>query len=414
MILRAFIPGSTPSGSSTPTGAGGYRVSMDTDAEPGPPEGPRRTGRSPSGPEATAARRPVLGKDPWERYGWLMSTIWLIFLLFPLASVLYAPVAWEWRAIGVLLIGVFGVVFTLAFMRLEHCQDRSQRGRLGASAFAVLSVLGVCLAAVIGWSALGVTPFLVSFASFFFARRTGLALSAAMLVLAGVGIWQGGPELWVFPGIILLVTVSTQLIATLDRRQREHLELRTQVSLSTERNRVARDVHDILGHSLTVITVKAELAERLVDVDPGAARAEMAEIQALSRQSLNEVRATVGGLRAARLEDELRTAGAVLRGAGIDLQVHGEVAAVDPRHRTVLAWVLREAVTNVVRHSRATVCVVDLDRCSLSVTDNGRGVNGLQPGNGIRGLTERVEAAGGRLTLGPAPAAAGTTVRVLL
>jgi len=343
-----------------------------------------------------------------------MSTVWLIFLLFPLASVLSSDRPWGWRWFGILLIAAFGAVFTAAFMRLESCEDRRERRVLGPSAFAVLSLLAAALATVIGWSALGLTPFLLSFASFFFTRRTGVALTLAMLALSGVGIWRVGAELWVFPGIILLVAVSTQLVATLDRRQREHREMSTQMSLSSERDRVARDVHDVLGHSLTGIAVKAELAERLVDIDPERARAELVEIQELSRRSLSEVRATVGGLRAARLEDELMTAQAVLSDAGIRADVSGAVSEVDPRHRTVLAWVLREGVTNVVRHSRATACTVDLDAASVTVTDNGRGLNGDRPGNGIRGLTERVEAAGGRLDLLPSRSGSGTTLQVRL
>ncbi|MGB7448697.1 MAG: sensor histidine kinase [Ornithinimicrobium sp.] len=353
-------------------------------------------------------------KDPWERYGWLMSAVWLIFLVFPLTSVLSSSIALGWQLFGIVDILAFAVVHTMAFIRVESCPTPDARRTLGVTAFGVLTVLAAVMAPIIGWGALGLTPFLVSFSAFFFRPRTGVILTMTLLVLAGLGVWQAGPELWIFPGILLMVSVSTHMIAALDQRQREHRELRTQMSLTNERDRVARDVHDVLGHSLTVITVKAELAERLVDIDPAQARAELAEIQALSRRSLNEVRATVGGLRAARLEDELRTTHVVLRDAGIDLHVRGEIGEVDPQHRTVLAWVLREAVTNVVRHSRATTCVVTLDRSSLTVTDNGRGMKVSRPGNGIRGLTERVEAVGGRLDLTPAGAGPGTSLTVHL
>src|SRR5690606_543184 len=126
-----------------------------------------------------------------------------------------------------------------------------------------------------------------------------------------------------------------------------------------ERERVARDVHDVLGHSLTVVSVKAELAERLVDVDPARARAELVEIQSLTREALAEIRATVSGLRVARLGDELVAARTALTGAGIEADLPENPDVVDPRHRIVVAWVLREAVTNVVRHSGATRCTVE-------------------------------------------------------
>ena len=110
----------------------------------------------------------------------------------------------------------------------------------------------------------------------------------------------------------------------------------------------------MLGHSLTALSIKAELAARLIDVDPERAKAELESIQETARQALAEVRATVGGLRAANLEAELAAAPLVLADAGIRHDVVGTVADTDPRHRTLLAWVLRESVTNVVRHADAT------------------------------------------------------------
>jgi two-component system sensor histidine kinase DesK len=173
-------------------------------------------------------------------------------------------------------------------------------------------------------------------------------------------------------------------------------------------------VHDVLGHSLTVVTVKAELAERLVDLDPERAKGELIEIQALSRQALAEIRETVGGLRQARLDNELASARTALAGAGIEAHVPDDPAAVDPRHRTVLAWVLREATTNVVRHSDADACWVELDTDRLTVRDDGRGLGGRPEGNGIRGLRERVEAAGGHLSLETGREGHGTVLEVRL
>jgi len=366
----------------------------------------------------------VDARDPWERFGWVMSSIWLVFLIFPLASALYAPTTWVWRGVAVVLILAFGFVYVRAFIALGHAVDAAAHRHLGISRFLVLGSLGFALAPIIEWQAVGVVPFMVAFSSFFFTRRTTLVVIATALVLTGLAVALGGPELWILPGVVLLVGVSTQLVATLDRRAGEQQELSTQVTLATERDRVARDVHDVLGHSLTVITVKAELAERVMDDDPDRAKDELAQIRTLSRQALAEVRTTVGGLRSARLEDELLTARTVLADAGIECAITGDAATVDPRHRTVCAWVLREAVTNVVRHSRATHCTVELGSSSVSVTDNGRGLldprahgprsGDDQPGNGIRGLTERVEAVGGHLDMAGADSGKGTSLKVQL
>ena len=128
----------------------------------------------------------------------------------------------------------------------------------------------------------------------------------------------------------------------------------------------------------------------------------LAAIQQLSRQALAEIRATVGGLRVARLDDELEAARSALGGAGIRAELPAGPQDVDPRHRTVLAWVLREAVTNVVRHSDASSCRVELASNVLRVVDDGRGLGNHPVGNGLRGVRERVEAAGGTLRVADA------------
>ena len=141
---------------------------------------------------------------------------------------------------------------------------------------------------------------------------------------------------------------------------------------------------------------------------------ELAQIQSLTREALAELRATVAGLRVARLSDELTAAHAALADAGVSAQMPADASVVDPRHRIVLAWVLREAATNVVRHSGATHCTVDLGSSTLTVTDDGRGCSDLVEGNGLRGVRERVTSAGGALSIGAGPDGRGTIVRVEL
>src|SRR5699024_4695443 len=130
----------------------------------------------------------------------------------------------------------------------------------------------------------------------------------------------------------------------------------------------------------------------------------------LTRESLSEVRATVAGLRAARLEDEIGRVRSALEGAGISAEVPPDVTTVDPRHRIVLAWVLRELITNVVRHSAATHCRVRVGASWLQVMDDGVGIGQISPGHGLRGVAERIGC--GRLDIAAGPAGRGTVVTV--
>jgi two-component system sensor histidine kinase DesK len=166
-----------------------------------------------------------------------------------------------------------------------------------------------------------------------------------------------------------------------------------------ERTRIARDLHDLLGHSLTTITVKAALAHRLSRVDPDRAAGEIAEVEALARRTLTDVRAAVSGYREITLGNELAAAREVLRAAGITGQLPNAIDSVEPAESVLFGWVVREGITNVVRHSRAHNCEVRLGERFIEITDDGIGA-AAKNGNGLIGLTERVVDAGGRLTAG--------------
>lgn len=183
------------------------------------------------------------------------------------------------------------------------------------------------------------------------------------------------------------------------------------LATENERSRIARDLHDLLGHSLTTITVKAALAHRLTELDPARAAIEIAEVESLTRRTLADVRAAVSGYREVTLGNELAAAAEVLRAAGIAAQLPGAIDAVTQRDSELFAWVVREGVTNVVRHSRARNCEVRLGERSIEIVDDGVGsVTG--PGNGLTGLRERVGHAGGNLTVGDCPDRHGWLLRV--
>jgi two-component system, NarL family, sensor histidine kinase DesK len=174
------------------------------------------------------------------------------------------------------------------------------------------------------------------------------------------------------------------------------------LAAENERSRIARDLHDLLGHSLTTITVKAGLARRLATRDPERAAEEIAEVEVLSRRSLADVRAAVSGYRDVTLTGELASAREVLTASGVTPELPGAVDAVDPRLSELFGWVVREGITNVVRHSRAQRCTVTIGTNWIEIVDDGRGGSG-GPGNGLTGLRERVEAVGGTVQAGGSP-----------
>ena len=197
---------------------------------------------------------------------------------------------------------------------------------------------------------------------------------------------------------------------------------RASLALSEEREEIARDVHDVLGHSLTVITLKAELAQRLLEIDPARAGAEMEAIAQLSRASLAEVRSTVTRLRVPDFSGEIEGAGRALQTAGIraELPEAQNALAVAGVNAKLFSWVLREAVTNMVRHSGANAARVRLSATGLDILDNGVGVGDAR-GNGLTGMAQRVAASGGSVVIEAAPeqwlaenpgGGAGTRIRV--
>jgi two-component system sensor histidine kinase DesK len=167
-----------------------------------------------------------------------------------------------------------------------------------------------------------------------------------------------------------------------------------------ERERIARDLHDLLGHTLSVIALKSELASKLADRDPARAADEIREVERVSREALAEVRAAVEGYKGRGFSGELRSAEQVLGSAGVRLDADITPVPLSPRQETVLALALRETVTNVVRHARASVCRValGLDAGDLVLTIQDDGIGGpLREGNGLVGMRDRVAAAGGTL-----------------
>jgi two-component system sensor histidine kinase DesK len=237
----------------------------------------------------------------------------------------------------------------------------------------------------------------------------GFAVSIAALatvLIQTVPGWSRDPASLLFS--IGLATVATSAFMRLIRRNAELAVARddlAHLAVEQERARFARDLHDLLGHSLTVITVKAELAGKLMTRDPGKAADEVADIERLAREALADVRATVAGYREVTLAAEVSSARSTLEAAGIAAELPGALDEVPGERRELFGWVVREGVTNVVRHSSAQRVRVAVSRTTVEVVDDGTGFgDSVAGGHGLQGLRERLAEVGGRLEAGPVEA----------
>ncbi len=196
------------------------------------------------------------------------------------------------------------------------------------------------------------------------------------------------------------------------RKANEEIENLAKVA---ERERIARDLHDVLGHTLSVITLKSELAGKLIDRDPERAGKEIREVEEISRKALSDVRDAIRGYRSQGLAAELAQAKATLETAGLSVQCDAATTVQIPAmQESVLSLAVREAVTNVVRHAQARTCRMRLEQqngnCRLEIQDDGRGISNGE-GNGLRGMRERVEMLGGTLQRNTE---SGTTITITL
>ncbi|MFG3035739.1 sensor histidine kinase [Streptomyces sp. NPDC048330] len=243
--------------------------------------------------------------------------------------------------------------------------------------------------------------------------RLLMRIAVPLVVAAGlVTFWRDG---WDSFGIVYGTFISVMVTATilaLDetvRQLRATREELARTAVEKERLRFSRDLHDLLGHTLSVIVVKSEVVRRLAPRDLDAALDQVRDIESVGRQALTEIREAVTGYREGSLATELDRARDALTSAGIEPVVHRSGPLLAPQTEALLGWVVRESATNAVRHSGASRCVIALDggpdRVRLTVTDDGRGpaAGPGEPGSGLRGLRERVAAAGGTLDSGPAP-----------
>jgi two-component system sensor histidine kinase DesK len=233
----------------------------------------------------------------------------------------------------------------------------------------------------------------------------GLAAIGAIGAVEGLLLHVSGWTLFysaLFPVIIGAGNTFFAERNRMNRKLRKASEEIEHLAKVAERERIARDLHDVLGHTLSVITLKSELAGKLIDRDPQRAGKEIREVEEISRQALSDVRDAIRGYRSKGLAAELAQAKCTLETAGV--AVHCDASTnmnLPAMHEGVLTMAVREAVTNVVRHAQAHACSLRLEQqngsCRLEIEDDGRGGSPGE-GNGLRGMRERVEMLGGTLT----------------
>ena len=338
-----------------------------------------------------------------RRWGIVFAGIWLFYLLSPLST------AWQQRDH---VRGWIGIVATLLFAALYLTVFVLMRWRRVGAPFRtpVRASHGVTL--VVGQLALGVTMCVAigqkgDAAAVYIAVTCVMCLQTRWAWLAATAVAFGAytATIWLpgwerDDGILFGTLVATLAIWGISQAINRNVEVlavreeNARLALDDERNRFARDLHDILGHSLTVITVKAELANRLIDVDTERARAELADLERLSRDALVDVRRAVEGYRELTLPGELSRARMALSAAEIAADLPNTTDDVPGDRRELFAWTVREGITNVIRHSGAARCTVVLGEHQVEIRDDGRGAASATTGNGLAGLRERAAALG--------------------
>jgi two-component system sensor histidine kinase DesK len=343
------------------------------------------------------------------RWGWLAAGIWLFYLSQPFEAILEHHGAT--RVTGLIVLFLFAASY-LGFFAWIRWVGVGAGGLPNWQRLAYLTgmlILCLLLLPSAGQKALTCLVYIAAIAMMALEVKVAVAIVAVLL---------GGAELsmrlvpgWSDDGSYgFAIFLGALAVFGLRRAIQRSVELNAtrqdmaKLAVQEERNRFARDLHDILGHSLTVITVKAELAGKLIEANPTRAAAEVADVESLARAALADVRAAVAGYRELSLAGELVAARAALQAAEIKADLPTTVDEVPEETRELFAWVVREGVTNVVRHSGAKRCRIRISAAQIEVLDDGKGPTpgGGASGHGLTGLRERADLVGASVQVGEA------------
>lgn len=350
------------------------------------------------------------------------TALWLVFLVIPALIAFYLPRTAAERAATLVGIVLFALVYLAAFERPRLIPRWPLPVNLALWLVVLCLPVALTLPAL-RWNVMSFLPFVVAIPAFLLPLRPGMitggAITAAALTFAYVATSASGSALQNL-GLYLGTSVGAVfvlLMRLVGGWDESASAARTEIALLREREAVARDVHDILGHSLTVIAVKTELAQRLITTDPARAGSELQEVLGLTRTSLAEVRSAVTQLKSPDFSVQLAASVRALEAAGVAVTIDGE-PDVQP-DGTLYAWALRELTTNVVRHAQATTVGITWTSTSLTVADDGIGLHAdlAATGNGMEGLRARAGAIGADVRIRettPGVDRPGMTVEVLL
>lgn len=350
----------------------------------------------------------LLPENSEFNWAYFSAFYFAFFLIDPIMSH-YSPLKWLFTILGT-------IAFLLLYFGLFWTNDR--RAKLHVIG---MIALGVAYTPYNGGAdtffifAAAISPFLLENEAD--ALKWLLAIEA-VVVLCWRGFHQSMWYLVFAGGLTALVGITNLHFAQRMRANKRLLRAQEEIehlAKVAERERIARDLHDVLGHTLSVIALKSELAGKLIERDPERAGKEIGEVEQISRQALAEVRDAIRGYRAKGLAAELAYAKTMLETAGLAVQCDAATTVQLPAmQESVLALAVREAVTNVVRHAHAKACRLRIEQqngsCRLEIQDDGVGCFSAE-GNGLRGMRERVEMLGGTLVR---ETKAGTKLTIML
>ncbi|PMC74978.1 histidine kinase [Brachybacterium sp. UMB0905] len=365
------------------------------------------------GGEEEAAARPLTPRGIWRA---MRQSGGLPFSAPPLVFVLLAIVT-SWLGLGPLratLASVILLIYSAVFLAV--CGIALYPLRVRLIWFALGTALLLALIPLLGSGVLYLVMFQAMTHVLLLPWRWGLPsmLVMCLVVMLLAIILQH----YIAAGLAIMAALFAAGIGTGVRQevlqqQLEAAEARNAVlAVAAERERIGRDLHDLVGHSLTSLTISAQLARRLLDIDPEAAKAQLEHIEATTRQALADVRATASGMQHVRAATEIASARTVLATVGIQASVPTALPPLPDDVAELFGYVIREGVTNIVRHSRATCATITVTEDTVTVSDDGVGIPAGATRTGLRGLEARLAMAGGRLTVTSAETGTTLTARV--
>ncbi|MGR6917202.1 sensor histidine kinase [[Actinomadura] parvosata] len=346
-------------------------------------------------------------------------SVGLVYLVFPVAEIVTGEITGARAVWAGATLAAYVASFLATVLSPKSMTEHSSRTY---PLLALTTALGVAAAAVFGGAWLSLPVYTVVLYGFTLPPLGALwAIAGSLVVVIAAGVAHGNDAAGLIVLALQVVTLGVLFISIRNGRAMS-IRLRlaqdevARLAATEERLRIARDLHDLLGHSLSLIVLKSELAGRLAEQSPRL-RKEIGDIETVARKALVEVREAVTGYRRRSLEEELDNARAVLRAAGVHAEVRLAGTPLPEPLDGLLGWGVREGTTNVVRHARATRCEIRMTyedgTAILEIVDDGSGGAGpYEQGSGLRGLTERVTGAGGTVTAGPTTGGHRLSVRV--